>query len=277
MSETDVKYISDLFERFKEDEEQFRDSLQGRSTEQTVISKDGEAVILPHLLLSSEPTSASPRLRANNKRETHTLTNTQITPRATIGGADCRRLLHRLHHEGTEEVKEEEQELAVTFEKKEVVLTAYMAAYNLCGTKQPPLRCLLSKPLAPELSAAHCWLDDCSVQPLAMVLPRLDGLQKLHLSGNRIGDKGCLLLCSAIGEKRGGVDTLDLDSNHIRRAGAEALALLIREGKLQNRSISTNKMGDESAARLAEGLSSPTCKMRELDISDNQAGVLSLC
>ena len=68
------------------------------------------------------------------------------------------------------------------------------------------------------------------------------------------------------------IDKLDLDNNRIRVAGARQLSSMLTQGKLQELSMSGNRLGDEGSARLAEGLLSETCVLRHLDISSNEAG-----
>lgn len=47
---------------------------------------------------------------------------------------------------------------------------------------------------------------------------------------------------------------------------------MLSEGKIEELSVSGNKIGDEGAARLSEGMLAPACKLWSLDISANEAG-----
>jgi Ran GTPase-activating protein (RanGAP) involved in mRNA processing and transport len=152
----------------------------------------------------------------------------------------------------------------------------YMQAYQESDMKQPPLRHLLRDPLAAILTASHCGLDDRGAVALAAVVPHLIYLRRILLSDNRLGDEGCSILCQAIARMSGGaLEEIDLDNNRIRRAGAQDLALILRNGKVASLSISANRMGDEAVARLGEGLVSQSCRVEYLDISANEAGELT--
>ena len=161
------------------------------------------------------------------------------------------------------------------YELGQEIISTYMEAYRQTSMRQAPLRCLLRDPLACELSAAYCGLTDRMAPPLAVVLPRLSGLQCLLLSDNRLADEGCTLLCKAIATRTGTLQAIDLDNNRLRRAGAEALGSLIGAGKVEEVSVSGNAMGDDAAATLVKGMIMSSCILSSLDISSNEAGDLT--
>jgi hypothetical protein len=60
---------------------------------------------------------------------------------------------------------------AAAYRKKSSIRDAYMTTHKEHGgLRQPPLRCLMRAPLAADLAAAHCSLDDVATLPIAAVI-----------------------------------------------------------------------------------------------------------
>ena len=100
-------------------------------------------------------------------------------------------------------------------------------------------------------------------------------LLALNCGGNAIGDRGVQALAAALCSPAARLHTLRLAGCDTSDAGAAALgAALARGCPLTALGLDKNAVGDEGAAKLADGLASPRCRLKLLSLRANAIGSL---
>ena len=121
------------------------------------------------------------------------------------------------------------------------------------------------------------WGDDEAVQ-LAEVLPLCTSATELHLSFNKISDRGAKALAAAFAEgAMPNLEVLDLGrNNQIGDEGAKALAEAVGKGalpKLEEFRLFSNQIGDNGAKALAEAIGKGAMpELKDLNLGANQIG-----
>ena len=96
-------------------------------------------------------------------------------------------------------------------------------------------------------------------------------LEKLYISGNKLGDHGAELLSEGIANTKI-LRVLHISFNNIESSGTIAIAnALVNNSSLEKLYISGNKLGDHGAELLSEGITK-TKTLRVLHISKNKIG-----
>jgi Ran GTPase-activating protein (RanGAP) involved in mRNA processing and transport len=98
-------------------------------------------------------------------------------------------------------------------------------------------------------------------------------LVHVNLAGNRIGEKACKLLASAIRGHVSLLTVLNVSSNDIDVAGMDWLALaLFEKSSFRVLNLSYNWLDDRAMAMLSRCFSSGHCAVSNLDVSSNMIG-----
>lgn len=92
-------------------------------------------------------------------------------------------------------------------------------------------------------------------------------IQELDLSHNPLTDSGIIVLCSAIKDSK--IVTIRLKSCSLSKQSAEYFSSLLSSAscQLKDLDLSDNDFGDTGVQKLCEGLGSPYCKLHRLNLS----------
>ncbi|XP_067835578.1 NACHT, LRR and PYD domains-containing protein 3-like [Heptranchias perlo] len=118
----------------------------------------------------------------------------------------------------------------------------------------------------------HLNLEHCSIQceGLQRLRPALHKCRVLRLSNNHLGDSGVKLLSAALRKPDCKIQELRLWSNDLTASCTEDLSSALRTNRsLTVLNLSNNKLGDSGVKLLSAALRNPNCKIKELELWDN--------
>ncbi|XP_069828856.1 NACHT, LRR and PYD domains-containing protein 3-like [Dendropsophus ebraccatus] len=113
-------------------------------------------------------------------------------------------------------------------------------------------------------------LPDTSCPQLASVIRNNPSLKILHLSNNRLSGPHFSDLAEALSSPEGRIEELGLGNNDLPDTSCPQLASVIRNNpSLKKLVLSQNNLSGPHFSDLAEALSSPACRIEELELHSN--------
>ncbi|XP_066475780.1 NACHT, LRR and PYD domains-containing protein 12-like [Tiliqua scincoides] len=112
-----------------------------------------------------------------------------------------------------------------------------------------------------------CQLTATCCEDLSSVLCSNQSLEKLDLSGNKLGDRGMKLLCGALKHPSSHLQQLWLRDCELSSACCEDLSSALSTNQtLSNLELGGNELGDLGLKLLCDGLKHPNCRLQKLGL-----------
>ncbi|XP_066467108.1 NACHT, LRR and PYD domains-containing protein 3-like, partial [Tiliqua scincoides] len=121
-----------------------------------------------------------------------------------------------------------------------------------------------------------CQLTATCCEDLSSVLCSNQSLEKLDLSGNKLGDRGMKLLCGALKHPNSHLQQLWLRDCELSSACCEDLSSALSTNQtLSNLELGGNELGDLGLKLLCDGLKHPNCRLQKLGL--HSCGLSEAC